>query len=197
MTLTDTLPSGVSFVSASIAPSGTAGGVVTIPVGDLAAGASRSIQVVVNPSAGGTIANQVVATASGGISSRNAELTTVTSTSGSGSGSGSGGTTTNDGTGPKVVGLIRRGILTDPTRIDIVFDQGIDPTRAEDVRNYLFDRAGPDHEIGTSDDVGDPIRSATYDPATFTVTLSPKYRLNWFDVSSLWTRAGGRPRPDR
>jgi uncharacterized repeat protein (TIGR01451 family) len=194
VTLTDTLPSGVSFVSASLSPSGTAGGVVTIPVGDLAAGASRSIQIVVNPSTAGSIANQVTATASGGISSHNAELTTVTTAStgsGTGSGSGSGGTTTNDGTGPKVVGLVRRGILNDPTRIDIIFDRPLDPARAEDVRNYLLIGAGEDHQIGTSDDAGDPILSASYDAATFTVTLSPKFRLNWFDVSSLWTRAGG------
>ncbi|HET9579460.1 MAG TPA: hypothetical protein VFP44_16635 [Usitatibacter sp.] len=56
--VTDTLPAGVAFVSASAGCS-NASGKVTCSVGSLAAGASAQLTIVVQPSSGGTITNDV------------------------------------------------------------------------------------------------------------------------------------------
>jgi type VI secretion system secreted protein VgrG len=51
----------------------------------------------------------------------------------------------------------------------LTFNQQLDPARAEDVSEYQL--VGPRGRI-------DPIISAVYDPATQTVTLHPKRRVN-------------------
>jgi uncharacterized repeat protein (TIGR01451 family) len=61
--VTDTLPAGVTFNSASAACS-QAGGVVVCPLGDIAAGASVVVTIVVVPSTPGTITNTAVVGAS-------------------------------------------------------------------------------------------------------------------------------------
>ncbi len=60
VTLTDTLPAGVTFVSASggLTP---VDGVLTFTIGDLAAGASTSVSIVVTPTAAGTLSDSAVA----------------------------------------------------------------------------------------------------------------------------------------
>lgn len=64
MTLTDTLPSSVDFVSVS--PSGSCGetvaGTVECDLGDLASGDDATVTIVVQPTATGTITNSVVVT---------------------------------------------------------------------------------------------------------------------------------------
>lgn len=57
VTLTDTLPAGVTFVSATggVTP---VGGVLTFPLGNLAAGTSETVAIVVTPNAAGTLNNQ-------------------------------------------------------------------------------------------------------------------------------------------
>src|SRR5262249_8068428 len=57
VTLTDTLPAGVTFVSATggVTP---VGGVLTFPLGTLAANASTTVTVVVTPTATGTLNNR-------------------------------------------------------------------------------------------------------------------------------------------
>jgi uncharacterized repeat protein (TIGR01451 family) len=57
-TVTDTLPAGVTFGSASAGCS-EAGGVVTCAIGALANGANTSVDIVVTPDAAGTITNTV------------------------------------------------------------------------------------------------------------------------------------------
>ena len=66
LTLTFLLPAGVTFVSSTSTPSSisTAGDVVTIPLGNLAVGESRSLQIVVRPTAVGTIASTALVTSS-------------------------------------------------------------------------------------------------------------------------------------
>lgn len=62
VTLTDTLPSGVTFESAT-PPCGEAGGIVTCNLGALANGANATVEIVVRPTAPGRIANTVAVTA--------------------------------------------------------------------------------------------------------------------------------------
>jgi uncharacterized repeat protein (TIGR01451 family) len=63
VTLTDTLPSSVDFVSVTPANSCTeAGGVVTCDLGTLASGGNATVTIVVKPTATGTIANTVTVT---------------------------------------------------------------------------------------------------------------------------------------
>ncbi|MDQ3814560.1 MAG: DUF11 domain-containing protein, partial [Armatimonadota bacterium] len=57
VTLTDTLPVGVTFVSATPAASTRSGRVLTFNLGSLANGASRQVTVVVTPATAGTLTN--------------------------------------------------------------------------------------------------------------------------------------------
>ena len=61
VTLTDTLPVSVNFVSVTPSDScGEAGGVITCDLGDLASGASAAVTIVVQPTAEGNLTNMVV-----------------------------------------------------------------------------------------------------------------------------------------
>ena len=71
--------------------------------------------------------------------------------------------------GPVVTLLQRFGIHRMPTTLVLSFNQPLDPTRAQDAHEYQL--IGPEGRI-------DPITSAVYDPATMTVTLHPKRRVN-------------------
>jgi uncharacterized repeat protein (TIGR01451 family) len=63
VTLTNTLPVGATFVSAS---SGTAtDGVLTVPLGDLPAGASRTVTIIITATASGSLVNSAAVTAAG------------------------------------------------------------------------------------------------------------------------------------
>jgi hypothetical protein len=71
--------------------------------------------------------------------------------------------------GPKVTLMQRYGIHMMPTTLVLTFDQPLDPAHAQDVHEYhLVDTRG--HAV--------PIKSAVYDPATLTVTLHFKRRLD-------------------
>jgi uncharacterized delta-60 repeat protein/uncharacterized repeat protein (TIGR01451 family) len=63
VTLTDTLPAGVAFVSAT-AGCGEVSGVVSCNLGGLASGAEATVTIAVTPQAAATIANQASASAS-------------------------------------------------------------------------------------------------------------------------------------
>jgi hypothetical protein len=71
--------------------------------------------------------------------------------------------------GPTVVSLQRFGIHMQPTVLVLRFNDGLDPTSAQDLRNYKI--VGPD---GRSIGIG----SATFDPAANTVTLRPVTRID-------------------
>jgi uncharacterized repeat protein (TIGR01451 family) len=176
--LSDVLPAGLSFVSATIAPTAAAGGRLVIPLGDIAAGASKTVQVVANAAAAGTFADQAVATASDGRAATGTGTVQVSAAP--------------ETAVPHVVDLVRRGRAYDPTRIDLVLSGPIDAATAEDTRNYILFASGRDRRLGTGDDMLDPIVSATYDPTTFTVTLDPLYRLNWFNPSKIVVLSGNR-----
>ena len=71
--------------------------------------------------------------------------------------------------GPEIMLVQRYGIHMNRTTIVLTFNQPLDPTRAEDVHEYhLVDPQG--RTI--------PITRAVYDPATNTVTLYPRERIN-------------------
>lgn len=71
--------------------------------------------------------------------------------------------------GPRVTSVRRYGIHLHPTTVVLNFDQPLDPVRAANVQEYrLVDPRGRVIRI----------RSAVYDPNTYTVTLYPRTRLN-------------------
>ena len=77
---------------------------------------------------------------------------------------------------PTVVGLQRFGFHAEPTRVVLAFSSPLDPARAQDLRNYRI--VGPDGKAVA-------IASATYDPASGTVTLRPRARLDLHRVYQL------------
>ena len=85
-------------------------------------------------------------------------------------------------TGPTVVDVTRFGFHAAPTFVVLTFSEDLDPTRAGDVSNYRL--AGPTGSIG--------LRSAVYDAATRTVTLSPD-RLLSLNFSYQVTVNGSTP----
>jgi uncharacterized repeat protein (TIGR01451 family) len=160
VTLTDTLPSGVKFISATggISP---VGGVLTFALGNVAAGASTTVTVVASPTMAGTL-NDTAAVgmdqadptpADNGIS----RSTTVTATA--------------TGDGPRIISVQRFGFHMRPTTLVLTFDKPLDLVRAQDVANYgIAPLEAPRRAIR--------IGSAVYNPATLTVTLTPVHRLN-------------------
>jgi virginiamycin B lyase len=158
--LTDTLPAGVSFISASggVAP---VNGVVTFTIGTLAAGSSASFAVIVTPTGAGMLTNAAAASM---------DQTDPTPADNSIT------LPTNvipvSVDGPTVTQVQRFGIHAQPTSLVLTFDEPLDPARAQDVRNYqIVDLAAPHRSIR--------ITVAVYDQATQSVTLSPAQRLNF------------------
>ena len=133
LSLTFLLPAGVTFVSSTGTPTSisTGGDVVTIPLGDLAVGESRSLQIVVRPTAGGTIASTALVTSSidPTVAATRSTMTIVQAA--------------GETTGPQVTDVTRQRIRNGRSRIDLTFGSDLDPARAEDVRELRADRAGP------------------------------------------------------
>ena len=71
--------------------------------------------------------------------------------------------------GPKIVSLLRYGYHMMPTTLVLSFDEALEAVTAQDAKVY--------HIIGPAGRVIG-IKSAVYDPATLTVTLHPKQRIN-------------------
>ncbi len=82
-----------------------------------------------------------------------------------------------DRTAPVVVGLTRLGVHLQPTRIVIAFSEPMNRPRAENLQNYRLVWPGRDGRIGSVDDRPLPLRAASYDAATQSVILSPRFRL--------------------
>ena len=70
---------------------------------------------------------------------------------------------------PTVVAVRRYGIHRQPTKLVLAFSAPLDPARADNARNYRL--VAPDGRAIAVD-------SASYDPATRTVTLRPHAGLN-------------------
>jgi hypothetical protein len=79
---------------------------------------------------------------------------------------------------PTVQALQRIGFHAQPTQVVLTFTGHLDPGTTANLVNYHILSPGRDGGFGTRDDRTIAIASATYDPATKTVTLTPKHRLN-------------------
>jgi hypothetical protein len=160
VTLTDTLPLGVSFVSATggVAP---VRGVLTFHLGGLAAGASSQVTIIVTPTAAGALTDSAAVTMDQAdpTPDDNLFVTAVTAVAPS-----------VHVVAPTVTLVERFGIHTRPTTLVLSFDKPLDPARAQDLGDYqlvALVRRGRTVRI----------RSAVYDPAARTVTLRPARRL--------------------
>jgi uncharacterized membrane protein len=71
--------------------------------------------------------------------------------------------------GPQVKELLRYGYHMRPTTLVLTFDQALDPTTAQDAKDYRI--VGREGRIIR-------IKSAVYDPTTLSVTLDPRQRIN-------------------
>lgn len=79
---------------------------------------------------------------------------------------------------PTVTNIERFGIHMQGNRIVLTFSGALDPATAQDLNNYRLVGPGRNGQIGPNNFTIIPIRSATYDPATNTVTLVPARNLN-------------------
>jgi hypothetical protein len=77
---------------------------------------------------------------------------------------------------PTVTSLQRFGLHAQPTEFVLAFSSALDPTRAQDVRNYTLRPISPHGHVGGRI----PIVSAVYNPLADTVTLHPAHRLYLF-----------------
>jgi virginiamycin B lyase len=169
----DALPAGAAFVSAGASQGAAptqAGGVVMAQLGNLAAGATATVTIVVTPAAAGTLTNTArVATTSFDPVPAN-DVATVA-------------TTVNPLTPPAtVVGLRRYGFHAQPTLLVVAFSEPMDPASAQDARNYTLTcpRRGRGRFGPTI-----PIARATLDAAGTAVTLAPARRLGLHDLYRL------------
>jgi hypothetical protein len=80
--------------------------------------------------------------------------------------------------GPILTAIHRLGIHAQPTRVVLTFSEPLDPGTARRPASFGLVASGPDGRFGTKDDRRIRIRSADYDAATNTVTLSPARRLS-------------------
>jgi uncharacterized repeat protein (TIGR01451 family) len=156
VTLVDTLPSGVRFVSATggVMP---VDGVLTFAIGNLAAGADVRFTVVVAP----TVAGMLTDTA--GVSLNQVDPTpgdnSITLTT-------------------AIASVQRMGIHGQPTTLVLRFGAPVDAGWAQNTGNYDLVRLGGSHRTIR-------FKSAVYDAATRTVTLRPVRRLNLHDLFRL------------
>ena len=77
----------------------------------------------------------------------------------------------------RVVGLTRLGFHAQPTLLVVRFDSPMDAATAGNLDNYALASPGRDGRFGTRDDRQIPLRSATYDPTTGSVTIQTRSPL--------------------
>ncbi len=193
MTLTDTLPPGADFVSATAGATPTRG-VLTFTLGDLAAGADSKVTIVVTPAAAGSL-NDVAKVSMDQTEPNpaNSTLTLSTKVTSAGGTQGSTSTTSPSATpaaptptpsptptassptpSPTVLSVHRFGFHSHPTKFVLTFNHALDPARADDPASYqLVDMSNQIRPIR--------FRSATYNPADQSVTLRPMHRLYLYD----------------
>lgn len=140
---------------------------VVVNLGDIAAGASATIVVVLQPTAPGNLVTE-------------ANVTSDAANPNPGDGVVNGAIPVQQvpATGPPAVTSLERiGVHLDPTLLLIGFSEPLNPATAENLNNYVLVYAGPDGRIGTRDDRLIALASATYDAASQTVVLAPRLRL--------------------
>jgi uncharacterized repeat protein (TIGR01451 family) len=160
VTLTDSLPADVVFVSATggVTPSN---GVLSFNIGSLDGGAGVSFTIVVAPKAAGTLQNQatVSMTQTDPTPADNSVIQTTTVTP---------PVVTDGPTVNSVAPIVSHGRIKS---LLLTFDKPLDPVRAQSRGNYLIAAlGGPKRAIR--------IKAALYNAATETVTLRPARRLD-------------------
>jgi hypothetical protein len=85
--------------------------------------------------------------------------------------------------GPSVVSVQRFGVHMKPTVLVLAFDQALDATSAENVKDYRV--IGPAGRV-----IG--MKSAVYDPKALTVTLRPRERINIHHTFTLIVAGTGQ-----
>jgi uncharacterized repeat protein (TIGR01451 family) len=156
VTLVDTLPAGVTFVSdtGGVKP---VNGVLTFAIGELAAGARVSVTIVVTPTAAGTLANTASVNMNQIDPTPGDDRVSLTTT---------------------IASVRRTGIHSQPTTLMLGFGAPVDAAWAQNTANYQIVRLGGTHRPIR-------VKSAVYDDATWTVTLRPVHRLNLHDLFRL------------
>ena len=169
--VTDHLPSGLTFVSASPSQGAYDPGLGIWNVGMVAVGAPATLRIqamVVSP---GSQANAATITHADQFDPSSSDIT--------------------DGLvviampaivppvtvpAPTVASLQRFGFHEQPTQFVLTFTSALDPARAQDIRNYTLAPIGPKGHLGHK------IRlvSAVYDPRTLTVAIHPAKRVYLF-----------------
>jgi uncharacterized repeat protein (TIGR01451 family) len=178
VTVTDTLPSSVTFVSATggVAP---VEGALNFSIGNLAPGASTSASIVVTPTTAGTLSDSATASMTQTDPTPGDDRVTLDTTVSA--------SPPVAGAPPTVTGVQRFGFHAQPTALVLTFDKQMDPVRAENASDYqIVALAGPRRVIR--------IMKAVYDVATRTVTLRPVRRLNLhnrFRLTVIGTAPGG------
>jgi uncharacterized repeat protein (TIGR01451 family) len=191
VTLTDTLPAGVTFVSAT-AGTKPVNGVLMFALGDLAAGAASKVTIVVTPTTAGQLKDVATVgmdqTDPNPVNNSVTLSTTVTpqgsTPSTSPSPTGAPSPTASPTPSPTIRSVHRFGFHSLPTSIVLFFDRALDPARAVDLNNYrLVDLAGTRRPVR--------LRSAVYSSADRTVTLRPMHRLYLYDHYRLTVPSPG------
>jgi hypothetical protein len=91
-----------------------------------------------------------------------------------GTGHDQGGTSEQVKVCPLVVNVQRFGVHHQPTQVVITFDGPLNPAQAQNIANYHIYTLGPDGRF----DREVPIKSAVYNAANHTVTLTTAYQFN-------------------
>jgi uncharacterized repeat protein (TIGR01451 family) len=169
VTVTDTLPSGVTFDSATggVRP---VEGAVNFSIGNLAAGASTSVSIVVTPTAAGTLSDRATASMNQ-TDPTPADDSVILATTVS-------APPTVVSLPPTVTGVQRFGFHAQPTTLVLTFDEQLDPRCAQNASNYQIVALGRSRRSIR-------IKSAAYDAATRSVTLRPVHRLNLHNLFRL------------
>lgn len=159
----------------------TAGGpTVIVNLGELAAGGSATITIVLQPTAAGNLVGEARVTSDAtDPNPDNSAIAPVIVVEPS-----------QTGPAPTVTSLERIGVHYDPTLLLIGFSQPLDPASAENLNNYVLVDAGRDGRLGTWDDREIPLASATYDTASQTVVLAPRPQLALRGRYGLLVRSG-------
>jgi uncharacterized repeat protein (TIGR01451 family) len=181
--LTETLPAGATFVSATggVTPSD---GKLTFPLSDLATGADLTFTVVVRPRSAGTLTASATASANENdpstdnntamASSSAVEPTIVQNPTPT-------ATPTAGIDGPRVVAVQRFGIHAMPTTVVLIFDAPLGAA-AWNVKNYRITDPGGARIA---------VRSAVYDAVVHTVTLRMARRISIHRPYKLVIRGTG------
>jgi large repetitive protein len=179
--LTQTLPEGTTFVSATggVLP---VNGKLTFQLGNLAPG-SAAVTVVVRPIPGtATLATK--ATVNSNEPNRQPGNSTAPQDT---------VVMTPPGSGPRIVGIRRFGFQRQPTLLVLYTKgDGLDPVRAANTLNYKVTSAGKDGVFGTIDDVKIAVRSVIYYAPRKTVTLAFDHRLQLYRTYHIRVNSASR-----